>query len=210
MTRRIRKRPWNTSLDASPSPGNRSNKRLRNDGFALSVAAFLESIRHPKVKKVAAHWAEARAGKRAPSWRDIDPTAIGPCLPMVWSWRWDEADRQFIGRLAGAHSTAVINKSMRGRSLSEVFGPSLGQETHDLYFRVMTEPALFHATGKIYGMFGGVGIGERVILPLGEDGRSDGVLGATWYSLRDEDGQEEIKSELETKQRTFVSLTREI
>ena len=155
---------------------------------------------------VARHWASARANGRAPSWRDIDPTAIGPSLPMVWAWRWDADRGEFVGRLAGAHSEAVIQKSMRGRSLIEVFGPSLGQETHDLYFRVMSEPALFHATGKIYGMFGGVGVGERLVMPLGGEAPGEGVMGATWYSLREDDGLEKIKGNFAIKQRSFFSL----
>lgn len=172
----------------------------------MSLDEFLASIRHPRIQQVAQHWIEARGTKRAPSWRDIDPTAIGPCLPMVWSWRWDLDAQQFIGRLAGAHSGSVINRPMRGKTLNEVFGPELGRETHDLYYRVMSEPALFHVTGKIYGMFGGVGVGERVIMPLGEENPGDGVLGATWYSLRDQDSSEQIRGEFEAKERVFLSL----
>ena len=75
---------------------------------------FFARIEAPALRAVARHWGEARAGRRMPAWRDIDPLKIVPYLPIVWAWRYDRQDDRFTGRLAGDAITRAFGRSLRG------------------------------------------------------------------------------------------------
>jgi hypothetical protein len=150
----------------------------------MSYERFCASITDPALAAVAAHWQAVRAGRRMPGWRDIDPAAIRKQLPIVWSWRWDAALGSFIGRLAGEEIIAVLGTNTHGKRLAEVFRPDAWAAVEQRYRRVMEEPALMHSSGKVFLMSGGLGEGERIVLPLAADGaQGDGVIGATVYRL---------------------------
>jgi hypothetical protein len=150
----------------------------------MSYDRFCASITDPALVAVAEHWRAARSGRCMPAWRDIDPASIRKQLPIVWSWRWDAALATFIGRLAGEEIIAVLGTNTHGKRLDEVFRPDACAAVELRYRRVMEEPALMHSRGKVFLMSGGVGEGERIVLPLATDGvQGDGVIGATVYRL---------------------------
>jgi hypothetical protein len=142
------------------------------------------SIQSPAVKAVLAHWSDARGDRLMPAWRDIDAAAIGRYLPMVWAWRFDFTQDSFIGRLAGEEILAVLGREIRGRPLDQCFPASAAQLVHDRYKAVIATPQIMHSTGQVHMKTGRHGIGERIVLPLSQDGiTGDGVLGATEYRL---------------------------
>ena len=50
------------------------------------------------------------------------------------------------------------------------------------YQRIVLEPAFLHGAGKVYSRVDRNFTGERIMLPLSEDGTTgDGILGATVY-----------------------------
>ncbi len=151
----------------------------------MTKLADLETkIQSPALKVVFSHWLQARGDRPMPAWRHIDAAAIGKYLPMVWAWRFDTAQGTFIGRLAGEEITAVLGKEVRGRPLEQCFPADAAQVVFDRYKTVMTGPCIMHSTGHVYVKTGRHGIGERIVLPLADDGiTGDGVLGATEYRL---------------------------
>ena len=142
------------------------------------------AIQSPGLKAVFAHWLDARGARAMPAWKDIDAAAIGKYLPLVWAWRFDHAQGVFIGRLAGEEILAVLGKEIRGRPLQQCFPADAANLVHDRYKAVIDGPQAMRTTGHVHMKTGRHGIGERIVLPLSEDGvTGDGVLGATEYRL---------------------------
>jgi hypothetical protein len=152
--------------------------RMMPAGFG----SFLVGIEAPALRAVAQHWRAARGDRKMPAWRDIDPAAIAPYLPIVWSWKYDRAADTMTGRLAGEEINALFGKNLRGVPMTEFFS---GREYDSIFARhrrVAVEPAFMHGFGIIFGRVGRFGVGERIVMPLAEDGEhGDGIIGATSY-----------------------------
>lgn len=117
-----------------------------------------------------------------PAWEDIRPSAIKLVLPILWSWKFDRATGEFIGRLAGERIQTVFGRVIRNARMSDVF------EGHDFllalrrHTRVAMEPAFFRGRGLVFQHLGRFDIGERIILPLATEGTlADGIIGATAF-----------------------------
>ena len=149
----------------------------------MSFQEFFAAIKSPDLCHIARHWDAARGSKRMPGWQDIDPSAIAPFLPIVWSWKYDSVTDTFTGRLDGDAITEAFGESLRGKPMKEFFR---GRQ-YDMMFarhkRVVTTPAFAHGSGPVFIHTGRYGLGERIIMPLARDGsRSDGIFGATIYA----------------------------
>jgi hypothetical protein len=150
----------------------------------MRFAAFEKSILSSDLKAVAAHWIEARGTKRIPSWADIRPAAIVKQLPIVWSYVYDPAEDEFIGRLGGDAITRIFDKNLKGIRLSELQPVLDYKRLSARAKRVMTEPALFRGHGLVFKQLDRYGQGERIIMPLSRDGISgDAIFGATDYQV---------------------------
>jgi hypothetical protein len=147
----------------------------------MDFLEFCQAIGSPALRAVALHWHEARGKKKMPAWQDIQPKAIAPYLPIVWSYRYDAVEGEFIGRLAGNRIAQAYGKNFRGLKLSQAH-PSADRyaATHALFLRVISEPAIFRGSGRIFQLKGKFESGERIMLPLSSDGLAgDGIFGAT-------------------------------
>ncbi len=141
-------------------------------------------VESPALKVVLAHWQAVRGNRLMPAWRDIDPAAIGRHLPMVWAWRYDVDQATFIGRLAGEEILAVLGKEIRGRRLEQCFPADAAGVVLERYKTVIRTPSILHSTGHVHMKTGRHGVGERLVLPLADDGiTGDGILGVTEYRL---------------------------
>ena len=150
----------------------------------MSFQEFLSVVESPDLRQVAQHWNDARGGKKIPAWADIDPAAIARQLRIIWSWKYDRAADRFTGRLAGEEIDAVFGKSMRGADMKEFFK----DRSYDVIFarnkKVVAIPCFAHGKGLVFIHAGRYGRGERIILPLADDGvHGDGIIGATVYRL---------------------------
>jgi len=146
----------------------------------MIYADFERAITSPALKEVASHWNAARATRRMPGWADLKPSRIAAHLSLVWSFKYDAARGAFTGRLVGERIARHIGKDFRGLSLAEAYpADALGWVTV-LFGRVVREPALYAHAGPLFHQMGQPHTGERILLPLSEDGATpDGVLGAT-------------------------------
>lgn len=150
----------------------------------MSLDVFLSKVASPALRDVARHWAMARGENPMPAWRDIDPAAIAPHLPIVWSWKYDRSREDFIGRLAGEDINTAFGRGLRGVSMREFFVDHNYRLMFERNRRVITEPCVMRGHGNVFIHTGGQGYGERIIMPLAEDGRrGDGVFGATVYNF---------------------------
>lgn len=148
----------------------------------MSFAAFEQVIEAPALRTIARHWNAVRGDHRLPGWGDIRPSAIAVHLPLIWSYRYDRQTDRFVGRLAGDSIEAVFSHSFRGAQMEELFPPAALAHYAARHRRVVMEPCFFHGHGQVFDHLGRLGLGERIILPLSDNGvDGDGILGATLY-----------------------------
>jgi hypothetical protein len=148
----------------------------------MSWEAFADAVESPSLRVLVAHWREVRGDRLMPAWNDVSPAAIKAQLPIIWAWKFDPVADEFTGRLAGERIEALFGKSIRGIKMTDViFGR--GQElTFARHKRVVASPLFFRGHGLVYRHMDRFDIGERVILPLADDGANgDGIIGATEF-----------------------------
>lgn len=148
----------------------------------MSFQNFLQAIASPDLKRVAEHWDQARGSRAMPGWNDIRPTQIARQLPSIWVYRYDRATDLFTGRLAGDLIEHVFGKSFRGTPMTELYPKVDYPRLFARARRVVCEPALFRGEGMVFKHVEHFGEGERIIMPLADDGvAGDGAFGATVY-----------------------------
>lgn len=151
----------------------------------MAFGEFFSAIEAPALRAIAGHWEQARGAKRMPGWKDINPITLAPYLSIVWAWKYDRASDAFTGRLAGEEIAAIFQKSFRGAAMKTFFQDWDYGTIFARHKRVVAEPAFMRGVGMVFSHAAKYGIGERIILPLAEDGETgDGILGATTYGLR--------------------------
>ncbi|WP_395022129.1 PAS domain-containing protein [Dongia sp.] len=149
----------------------------------MSFEAFFQAIQSEPLRVLAGQWAAARGGRRMPAFRDIDPVGIGRHLRYVWAWKYDQAADSFLGRLAGEEIDRAFGKSLRGMQMDAFYAPNVYEVVFPRHRRVVTEPSFFHGTGMVFSRMGSSMTGERISLPLAEDGVvGDGIIGGTFYT----------------------------
>lgn len=133
----------------------------------MSFSTFIDRIASPALRHVAMCWRAACRDRAMPGRRDVEVTFLPMPAPHVWSCAYDRESALFFDfRSLGAplkngdHVDALV----------------------DRHRRVVEGPALMHGHGCVFRHLGSIGIGERIALPLAEDGvRPDGIFGAIIY-----------------------------
>jgi hypothetical protein len=119
---------------------------------------------------------------RLPSRREIDPNAIRRALPYVWLVEHLHDDNGFRYRLAGEHVNGVFGFSLRGKRLSDIIEPHMLETVRARYLHALKTPGVVYCVGRVYMRIGGYREGERLILPLSDDGvNGTHLLGVTDY-----------------------------
>lgn len=152
----------------------------------MSFEQLCGKISTESVRNVANHWNDVRGSRLMPSWSDINPSAIKPQLPFIWSWKFDIETGNFIGRIAGERIVHAHGGNLRGQDASTFFKDRGGDAMVERMQRVVRGPCYFIGEGAVFKHTRRIVIGERVILPLSTDGNTaDGVFGVTSYDLPD-------------------------
>jgi hypothetical protein len=153
-----------------------------NTAFEKSFAAFLDAISSSALKDVARHWGEACQGGKLASWNDLRPAAIKQHLPIVWSYDYDAANDDFVGRLAGAEIARLSAGPFKGVRLSEIRPSDRYPRALPRARRVISEPALYRGHGLVYQSAESIGVGERIVMPLRSDENyPGGIFGASEF-----------------------------
>ncbi|MDR3526077.1 MAG: PAS domain-containing protein [Rhizomicrobium sp.] len=148
----------------------------------MSFYAFEETITSPELREVARHWNNVRGSRAMPGWSDIRPAQITAQLPIVWSYKYDRAADAFTGRLAGDQIEQIFGRNFRGSPMTEIYPKGEFPKMFAQCRRVAYQPALYKCEGMVFCHLNRYGQGERIILPLADDGiLGDGILGATKY-----------------------------
>jgi hypothetical protein len=148
----------------------------------MSFSEFLGAIQSPALRHVAEHWNTVRSAKHMPAWSGISPKAISAELPLVWAYKYDSATDTFTGRLSGDRIVEIYSKNFRGVDMRNIYPSKDYPRLFARSKRIITEPALYHDIGLVFRHVERYGKGERIVMPLAENGvTGDGLFGATYY-----------------------------
>jgi len=175
----------------------------------MGFQAFFDRIESEALRALARQWVAARGERPMPAWRDIDPVGIGRHLRYVWAWKYDAASDSFTGRLAGEEIDRAFGKSLRGMAMTEFYTPDVYGLVFPRHRRVVTEPSFFRGTGMVFARMGLTMEGERIGLPLSEDGaRGDGIIGGTFYrALPQPEGERPLGPDFTPESAAFFPLS---
>jgi len=136
----------------------------------------------PRLVALWRQWLVARGSRLMPSRRAIDPTGMPQTLPHLFVYDYDRAADRFFCRLAGEEINIGAGTNCTRRHLEEIFPPHIVAALRERYGRVVHAPTLAHMHGVIY-MVNDVRVpGERLLLPLSEDGiTATGLIGGAVY-----------------------------
>lgn len=133
------------------------------------------------LRDVAGWWLSAYTSGHIPSRKEVDLNSIQQALPYVWLIE-HLSDDGFRYRLAGEHVNAVFGFSLRGKRLRDIIEPHMLDTVRARFLHTLNEPGVVYASGRVYMRVGGYREGERLILPLSDDGvNGTHLFGVTDY-----------------------------
>tara|TARA_R110002012_G_scaffold12277_5_gene54876 strand:+ start:641 stop:1225 length:585 start_codon:yes stop_codon:yes gene_type:complete len=126
------------------------------------------------------HWRAVKGQLLMPDRRQIDPVQFAPVLPRVWLCEYvREADR-FRYRLTGEKVAKRFGHNLSKHYLDDNTDPDYYPRVHRYYRNVIDFPAVLYIYGRLYAETDNPIYGERILLPLSEDGQTGlCVIGAT-------------------------------
>lgn len=164
----------------------------------LSIDSFIH-VRDPVLRTVLAYWLELRGRRLMPSRKDIDPLRMGGALTNVWLCDFDRATGRFRYRLAGEAINATFGANLRNRYLDEIVAAGHAERIGAKFRQVPEIPCILHDAGAVYRIEKLSSFGERLIMPLGTDGRqADGIIGVTHISWRPRESADPEEKEQST------------
>jgi hypothetical protein len=85
--------------------------------------------------------------------------------------------------LAGRRYRKWVGENFYGGHLKDIHGPANYGEAQRILTKVVTTPLAFRSSGRLFMLDSYVCSGERITLPMAEDGQcGDGILGASDYT----------------------------
>lgn len=162
----------------------------------MHLRARLSHVRNPRILNVLDVWLRSFAHGCMPRRTAIDAAALGRELEIVWLCDVVLPGPRYRYRLAGERVNAVYGVSLAKRFMEEVIPENRRQSVLARYHRVVLERGISHAAGRLYLSSGRIFTGERIVLPLSEDGDTvDAILGATafdWSPASPEPGEPKV------------------
>jgi hypothetical protein len=156
------------------------------------VEPDFQHVTHKVLRRLVAYWFEKRSHRIMPSRSDIDPVEIPWALAWIWLCDYQPSDRRFRYRLAGEQINAFWGYNIGGRYLDEIVPEAKLSEVNETLATASEGPTIVHDFGRIYLEGEVFATGERIILPLSDDGRKvSGLLGAScrdWHREIERDG----------------------
>jgi hypothetical protein len=138
----------------------------------------------PPLYRLLSYWSAQRAGNIVPERRDFDPAAVASLLGSFWICERETETGRYRLRLLGEEVHALVGRRVTGAYVEDVFSTHRG-EIVKLLVHVMETPAVHYSAGPLYRGEDGAVSGERLALPMAEDGDVRFVYGATIYDLGD-------------------------
>ncbi|MFN4090324.1 MAG: PAS domain-containing protein, partial [Alphaproteobacteria bacterium] len=142
----------------------------------LSLDDF-DHVRDPHIRNILGVWLAVRGDRPMPPRRAIDPAAVARELEIIWVCDVVWPGPRFRYRLAGERVNAVYGRSLAGLHMDEIVPVATREPVLARYQRVVVERGISHTTGRLYLSSDRIFSGERIVVPLSEDGENvDAIL----------------------------------
>ena len=154
------------------------------DSCRVTVDSF-EHVRNPALRLLVAYWFDTCSGRPMPARRDINPIEIPSALAQIWLCDYLSESGRCRYRLAGEEINDFWGFNLSGKYLDEIV-PAERQASVTSKIRMAIDlPAIVYNRTCLSLTEEITRNGERIILPLSDDGRTvNALLGAThrdWF-----------------------------
>jgi len=154
---------------------------------------FESGIVSPALRAIVQYWQKIRGDRLMPGWSDLSPNQLGPHLKLLWFFNFDRHAGEFTARLGSNRAMVGFRQSFRGTPLRDLHPPHIFELCQAHMIKVVSDPAAYRCSGKLFKAGSQIVEGERIMLPLGSDySHGDGVLGATDFPMRPGTGPVEL------------------
>lgn len=137
-------------------------------------------MRTQTLKVLLHHWRTIKGPLLMPSRRQIDPVELGAALPRIWLCDYEPEVDSFRYRLTGEKVAKRFGHKLSKHYLDDNTDPDYYPRVHRYYRNVVDLPAVLYIYGRLYAETENPMHGERILLPLSDDGRTvHSVIGAT-------------------------------
>jgi hypothetical protein len=158
---------------------------------SVADAGAIVARLNPRSRQVLRWWSgavEARTQNgqlQLPARHEVDPAAFPTALASVCLADWLAEERTARFRLSGDEIDRLFDRSLVGLRLEDIAGPGRESRLLGIYRTVAETPCVHVAEGRIYQLSRDLeGLGQRLILPLAEDGREiTHLISVTSYEL---------------------------
>ncbi len=144
-----------------------------------------EHVKDKALRQLAGYWLAQRGDRAMPARADIDPLDIPWALARIWLCDFLPEEQRFRFRLAGERIDSFWAMSLRGRHLDEIVPVANYDQASGPFLTAVRGPTIVHDYCEIRLANEMYATGERIILPLSDDGeRVSGLLGASrrdWF-----------------------------
>ncbi|WP_339848557.1 PAS domain-containing protein [uncultured Nisaea sp.] len=137
-------------------------------------------LRTESTRLLLQHWRSIMEENRLPSRNKIDPSQLAPVLPSIWLCDFMREENRFRYRLTGEKVAKRFGHKLSKHYLDDLTDPSYYPRVHRYYRNAVDFPAVLYIYGRLYAETANPIHGERILLPLSDDGLGvHGLIGAT-------------------------------
>lgn len=147
------------------------------------VSPNLESFGHVEnrtLRRLIGYWFDKRGARAMPARANVDPVEIPWALGRIWLCDYAAESGRFRYRLAGEFINSFWGRNIAGKHLDEIVPPDRLRSVTKKVRTARERPAIVHDRISLSLTDEIAKSGERVILPLSDDGeRVNALLGAS-------------------------------
>jgi hypothetical protein len=154
------------------------------DNRWVTVDSF-EHVLNPALRLLISYWFDICSGRPMPARRDINPIEIPSVLAQIWLCDYLPESGRFRYRLAGEEINDFWGCNLSGKHLDEIVPAERRASVTNRSRMAIDLPAIIHDRACLSLTEEITRNGERIIMPLSDDGRTvNALLGATdrkWF-----------------------------
>jgi hypothetical protein len=163
----------------------RSAKEAPEMDSSWATVDSFEHVRNPALRLLIAYWFDTCNGRPMPARRDINPIEISSALAQIWLCDYLSESDRFRYRLAGDEINDFWGFNLSGKYLDEIAPAERLASVTKKYRMALELPAIVYDRACLSLTEEITRNGERIVLPLSDDGRTvNALLGAThrdWF-----------------------------
>lgn len=146
---------------------------------SINLASF-EHVQTQTLRRLIGYWCDKRGERPMPGLGDVDPIDISWALGQIWLCDYLTESGRFRYRIAGEKINTFWGHNIAGKHLDEIVPPDRLKSVTEKIRMVCELPAIVHDRVCLSLTDEIAQNGERIILPLSDDGVNvNALLGAS-------------------------------